>query len=1243
MLRAFLSAYNFLTFGHVGPLIQTGRKRTLEESDIPELPEEFVSKKFHVGFDSLPRTSPAAFCIGIAKLLRREVTIALGWNLLRLVLAICSPYFIHKLLSAFAAGSEFSLSHAILYALGLTFSAMASAVAVQHFFYHALKSELHIVSGVNALIYKHALKLSRNARVGSQTGDVVNHMSTDSDSVSEILFVSMDIVYSVVLAIVVMAMLWNFLGLAAVAGVVVLACMTPISRYVARSFLRYDEKIMAERDGRVSLMSQILSGIRIVKYFCWARLMEKEVLDVRTRELEARKKLINNEALAMLLYASTTTAVCVVAFGTFLALGQTLTAATVFASIALFKLLEEPFGNISHQVAVVVGARVAAARILAFLKKENCELNARQETPADLPVSVSLKGVSSGYGSSSSVLNKISLTVGAGESVAVVGPVGAGKSTLLLTLLGELQCEQGEVQWGCSSHFKARLAFVPQEAFVLNTTLENNILFGENCENIESLLRDCALERDVALLQYGLKTEIGEHGVNLSGGQKQRVGLARAAAKKPGVVLLDDPLSAVDFNTEDTLVEKLIFGRWKHITRVVVTHRLAHLVRFDKVVFVKDGQVVSQGSLSHLLATCVEFRRFFDETLREESREAAHSEVNTPATEKPKEESGNARLTVEEDRERGAVPLSTYKTYLSALCGGKVWTLVAMIAVTCTAAALPILQNGWLSVWTNAIENVSAQKQDLFQVAASPYLNVAVYGLLGAVVLAVLFVERRFWLGRALKAGRDMHDKALRGVLNAPVRFFDANPQGRILNRFSRDVDNVDRHLPWSFQGTVNAFVHFLAAVVLIVSLLPVVVVALVPVLALYYKVQLDYRASAREAKRFEALSRSPRYAHFKETLGGLTVIRAFGKQDFFIKQFFSTLELNQRMFHGQILLNRWFSIRVPMLSAGISLMTCVGVVFAVKFANLGAGTAGLLLSYALGVWGSLNWGVRAFSEAEAKMTAVERLLNFSKLEAEVNIVGEPLVMNDMTWPTCGTLVFEGVALRYAKHLPLTLRDVSFEIEGGTRVGIIGRTGAGKSTIFQALYRFVNLEKGRILLDGCDISRIPLDEVRRNIAIIPQDPTLFLGSLRSNLDRFVQYSDEQIWSALERSCLKEFVASLPQGLDAKVEENGHNFSQGQRQLFCLARALLCNAKVVVMDEATASVDIQTDRQIQATIRTACAGTTLLIIAHRYETIADCDKIIELSDGRVLSEKRNTPNVTYAGVTVDSVVNAPVAH
>jgi len=693
------------------------------------------------------------------------------------------------------------------------------------------------------------------------------------------------------------------------------------------------------------------------------------------------------------------------------------------------------------------------------------------------------------------------------------------------------------------------------------------------------------------------------------------VALGRAYLSRPQILFLDDPLSAVDADTEKLLCERLIFGAWKDRTRVVVTHRLEYLAQFDQVIYLEKGRIVGLGTFEEIQKTCPAFVEFYSEHGKSQGNEhvAVASSEAPSAQEHAVDDETETRVTEDEDREKGAVKGSIYKDYVMSLGGDGKYSrpLVLLLLFLAVAAAnfLPLAQKAWLSYY-------SGHENEWPALSA-----IGIYGLLAVAIMIASLVNQLFWLARGIRAGKNIHNKMLQSVLHSPVRFFDATPVGRILQRFSRDIESVDVYLQWMFMWATNCVMQVVASLVLILGLMPWMIVVVAPIMVLYYIVQKDYRRPAREAKRFDSVTRSPRYAHFKESLQGLVVIRGFNKQSWFLQNFYDKLAHNQRMYYSHFMLNRWFSSRIPLIGGVISMATTVGVALSACYGGMNAGTAGLVTLYSLSFWGFLNWGIRIFADIESRMTSIERLKFFANLPSEKSVVRESPEPLRPTWPEFGELQVENLRVRYADHLPLVLKGVSFKVPAGSRVGIIGRTGAGKSTFFQSLFRFIEADGGAIKIDNVDVASVPLERLRRSLAIIPQDPTLFMGTILNNLDRYNEYPDHDVIEALKHASMWSYVSSLPQGLNSAVTESGLNLSQGQRQLLCLARALLTKARVIVMDEATASVDVQTDALLQKVIRSAFSGVTMLIIAHRLGTIADCDQIVEISAGEVKSVRR----------------------
>lgn len=1206
--------FGSLFFQEAEPLIRRGCAKSLEVQDLPHLPTWLRPLSARQKFSTLNLGSPWRFLFDILKACGRRMLGVLALVSAMVAAGILVPVAMKHLINELQklVLGQGSVATGLWLTLAFSLILAGGAVLRQHYFDQILKLKQLIVSGLNDRIYSHALRLTRRARQNKPVGDLVNHIGTDTDSVAELPTVAAEIVYGLGVIIAVAIVSYHYIGVATFAALVTLAGLSPLCQRLAKRFIVHDDEIMKFRDLRVSLMSQVISGIRVVKFLAWEHRLSEQVEGLRSQEIAARKRLSFAMSKSVLLFLGAQSAAHVAALATYVALGHKLDAATVFAVVTLFDLWQHPFAHLTNYIADLAAAKVGAQRLSEFLRQETLPVDQRRVNGTQVP-GLCLANYSVFYDSEKpAALEQWQLSLAAGTATAIVGPVGAGKTTLLASILGELTATTGALQWvGLDADERPQIAWVPQSPYVINGTVQDNILLSGEPSLDESLeleiakaLATAGLSRDVALLPAGLKTELGEQGINLSGGQKQRLTLARAIMRRPTVALLDDPFSAVDRHTEKHLMDELILGEWQGVTRIVATHRLDSLGAFDRIVLVMEGKIKAVGSLSDLLSWSEDFKLFYAANQASHDLQLTGNIVAPQVKAQPSQEGG---FMVAEDRETGSVPAKVYSEYLQALGGStrrsSIWGMAVLLLATVVVGLMPLLQNWWLAKWTRD--------------AAGVWRGLRIYGSIAFASVICFYLRHLYWHYKAIQASRCFHDRALKSTLSAPVRFFDVNPVGRILNRFSFDVEAVERHMAMAFEQMAFALGSALLTTGFILVLSPWTVVVLIPALLLFYRLQDRYRKSARETKRLNAVTRSPRFAHFKETLEGLDTIRAHGKEAVFWQRFDQVLTTNQQSFRAMVLTNRWFSSRLPLNTTMISLASVAAILYAARLGMVDETTGALLLFYNFLLTDYLNWTVRAFSEAESRLTSVERLLCYGRIEPELDTVGEAVPLPN-TWPACGALEFEQVHASYAPGLPDVLRGVSFQIPGGAKVGVMGRTGAGKSSLIQVLYRFLELNSGKVKIDDVSIAQVSKERLRKALAIIPQNPTLFLGTLRENLDRFGQYHDEAIWSALSKVQLAEFIRTLPGGLAASVQENGANFSEGQKQLLCLARALLSDAKIIIMDEATANVDVVTDQMIQRAVKSAFADRTMLIIAHRLGTIQHCDLILELEQGRVHS-------------------------
>lgn len=1193
---------NFFFF-NVSPLVKKGQSKILTFDDLLSVPDEIKIDRLKI-HQALDLSSKKHFLKML--LLEQRDLIQRAWSfyILGIVASLTSPLlinqFITRLSNLSVTGDYWSIAP---FAVGLGLIGVFTGIGYQHNFYAILRVNFKMVARLNQAIFEHSLKISQRTRQNVNVGDVVNHMSTDTESIAEVPMMLGDLGWSILLLIGSIAMLFYYLGWTALIAVVILALLSPLTRKIAKNFMHLEEEMMKKRDQRVTLMGQVLQSMRLVKYFVWEEEISKQVSLVRSEEVKARKSLAKVEMLSGLSFAAISTIVLFVALWVHVLRGEVLTPALVLTCVSLFGILQEPISHIPGVLSRLINAWVSSERIITFLKTETVPEKINQNQSENKDSVIKFDHVS--FNHANFELKNLNFEIKKGSTVAIVGEVGSGKSTVLQMMLNEFKADHGNVFVATSE-----IGYVSQESYIMNETVLENLKMGRDIsdDEINRALYFTAMDRDILKLPGGLKTEIGEKGVNLSGGQKQRLALGRCFVQDPELILLDDPLSAVDVHTEKFLVNELLLKAWIDKTIVIATHRLEDLAQFDRILFLEKGSISGDGKLEELLASTPSFKYFYSHHLETRSMEKTAEFAEVHNQDKKQIES---RIISDEDREEGAVKGSLYWDYVKALGGvGKYqkWIIILLILGVLGISVFPLFNQWWLSWFTSHPKEIT------------PMEGVMIYGGIALCSFLVQISTQIFWLQRGIKAGIELHDKMLASVLKAPVRFFDTTPVGRLLQRFSRDLESVDIQLQWSFEAAVQSLFQIVVSLALIIFSVPFVLVVIIPLGFIYWKLQLAYRTSAREAKRMDSIARSPRYAHFKETLGGLPIIRAYKKEEWFKSQFFENLENSQKASANNILLNRWFSIRIPMIGGAISGMTAFCLIYSVYHQYLTAATAGLVVLYSLSFWGALNWGIRILSDLESRMTSIERIRFMTGIESEKFFTTAIKSEVPASWPSEGRIQFKNVYAKYDESLPDVVKGLSVDIPPMAQIGIVGRTGAGKTTLFQMLYRFINVHHGAIEIDGIDIASVDLETLRSRLAIIPQDPTLFMGTLRSNLDPYSRKSDVEVWRVLEAAGLEDLVRGLSLGLATPVNDGGTNFSQGQRQLFCLSRALLLNAKIIMLDEATASVDVVSDVKIQRVLRRELKNKTVLIIAHRLGTVADLDYLMVMNDGKLESFK-----------------------
>ncbi|XP_028809628.1 ATP-binding cassette sub-family C member 9 isoform X3 [Denticeps clupeoides] len=862
------------------------------------------------------------------------------------------------------------------------------------------------------------------------------------------------------------------------------------------------------------------------------------------------------------------------------------------------------------------------------------------------------------WGSNLSTLSDINIRIPTGQLTMIVGQVGCGKSSLLLAMLGEMQSISGKVYWsrlpecemfhdGNISKNRYSVAYAAQKSWLLNATVEENITFGSpfSKQRYKAVIDACSLQPDIDLLPFGDQTEIGERGINLSGGQRQRICVARALYQNTNIVFLDDPFSALDIHLSDHLMLEgiLKFLQDDKRTVVLVTHKLQYLIHADWIIAMKDGTVLREGTLKDIQNNDVELYEHWKTLMNRQDQELEKdTEVESQTTlerktlrrafysretknqiddedeEEEEEEDEDDNLSTTTSR-RSKIPWKVCWRYLSS---GGFFMVFLMVSSKLLKHSVMVAIDYWLAYWTSSsphnkagvgpsnatfVNNTTPRGDE-----ADRFYYVSVFSILCGAGIALCLITSLSVEFLGLHAATSLHHNLLNKIIHAPLRFFDVTPLGQILNRFSADTNIIDQHIPPTLESLTRSTLLCLSAIGVIAFVTPAFLIAMVPITIGFYFIQKYFRVASKDLQDLDDSTQLPLLCHFSETAEGLTTIRAFRHEARFKQRMLELTDTNNTAYLFLSAANRWLEVRTDYLGAWIVLAAAVASIFTIS--GLQSGLVGLGLTYALTVTNYLNWVVRNLADLEVQMAAVKKVNSFLSTESE-NYEGSMDVSQVAEdWPQQGEIKIQDLCVRYDPMLKPVLKHVNAYIQPGQKVGICGRTGSGKSSLSLAFFNMVDMFEGKIIIDGIDICKLPLQTLRSRLSIIMQDPVLFSGSIRFNLDPGCTCTDDRLWEALEIAQLKNMVKALPGGLDAVVTEGGENFSVGQRQLFCLARAFVRKSSILIMDEATASIDMATENILQKVVMTAFADRTVVTIAHLVSSILEAEQVLVFSSG-----------------------------
>ncbi|XP_078158698.1 ABC transporter C family member 3-like isoform X1 [Carex rostrata] len=1225
--------FSIFTFSWISPLLSVGHKKTLDLEDIPTVDESdsingvlpIFKTKLESQIGANGRVTPFKLAKALVFTCWGQVVLTAIYALVYNLSTYVGPYLIDYFVQ-YLNGTQRSPKKGYLLVLAFIVGKIFECLSMRHSSFRLQQAGVRVQAALVGTIYEKGLTLSSRSRQSRTSGEMINIMSVDANRVSCFSWYMHDLWLVPIQISLALIILYSCVGLASVsalaATIVIMLANLPLSRMLEK----FEEKMMEAKDVRMKAMSEVLRNMRILKLQGWEMKFLQKIINQRKNEASWIKKFMYVNAGITFLFSGTPTFVAVVTFGTCILLGIPLSSGKVLSALATFRVLQEPIYNLSDTVSMIIQTKVSLNRISSFLCLEDLPDNVVHRAPkgsTNVAVEVQSGTFSWDSGSEEPTLKDLNFRVMQGMRVAVCGTVGSGKSSLLSCILGEMPKLSGEVKL-CGS-----VAYVSQLTWIQSAKIQDNILFGTemDMDRYDKVLEACSLKKDLEILPHGDQTMIGERGINLSGGQKQRIQIARALYQDADIFLFDDPFSAVDAHTGSHLFKECLLRLLASKTVIYVTHQVEFLPAADLILVMKEGKIAQAGKYQEILESGKEFMELvsahkdalsaLDSFSRMEDSSSSNLEIENKKTQidtSSEEANPNipkGQLVTEEEREKGKVGFWVYWKYITLAYKGALVPLVLLAQIS--FQVLQIASNYWMAWAAPVSEDVTPPVSSLTLI----YVFVAL-----ALGSSLLILARALLLVTAgYKTATILFDKMHLSIFRAPMSFLDSTPSGRILNRASTDQIEVDIIIPWQIGSYAFALIQLFGIIAVMSQVVWQVFVVFIPMIALCLWYQRYYIETARELARLVGVCEAPIIQHFSESLTGSTTIRSFGKESGFKWRNGKLVDdYSQPKFYNEGAMG-WLCFRLDIIS---SLTFAFSLVFLVTIPAgvIDPGLAGLAVTYGLSLNMLQTLVVWNLCNLETEIISVERILQYTNIPSEPPLSTPKDLSLDNSWPAQGDIMLKNLQVRYGPQLPFVLRGLTCTFPGGKKTGIVGRTGSGKSTLIQALFRIVDPTVGRILIDNVDICTIGLHELRSRLSIIPQDPTMFEGTIRNNLDPLEEYTDAQIWEALDSCQLGDEIRKKELKLDSPVTESGENWSVGQRQLVCLGRVILKKSKILVLDEATASVDTATDSLIQKTLRQQFSDSTVITIAHRITSVLDSDMVLLLDNGVVV--EHNTP-------------------
>uniref|UniRef100_A0A8K9V8Y1 ATP-binding cassette, sub-family C (CFTR/MRP), member 9 n=1 Tax=Oncorhynchus mykiss TaxID=8022 RepID=A0A8K9V8Y1_ONCMY len=1255
-LQPFVNLLSKATYWWMNPLIIGAHKRPIELKKIGKLPIAMRALTNYLKLKDAyedQRKAPSIWR-SMYRAFGRPILLSSTFRYLADLLGFAGPLCIYGIVEhlnkkpvpyfeVYFMSSNELLQNTSVLAVLLFLALVLQRTFLQASYYVTIETGINLRGALLAMIYNKILRLSTsNMSMGEMTlGQINNLVAIETNQLMWFLFLCPNLWAMPVQIVMGVILLYYLLGTSALIGASVIVLLAPVQYLIATKLADTQKSTLDQSTERLKKTTEILKGIKLLKLYAWENIFCDSVEDTRGKELTSLRTFALYTSMSIFMNAAIPIAAVLVTFVSHALINKSKPSSSeAFAALALFHILVTPLFLLSTVVRFAVKAMVSVFLSLysvflslysvfiplysVFLSLYSVFLSLYSVFLSLYSVFLSLYSVFLSLYSVFLSLYSVFLSCvwSPGQLTMIVGQVGCGKSSLLLAMLGEMQTLSGKVYWSNKNRYS--VGYATQKSWLLNATVEDNITFGSpfNKQRYKTVIDACSLQPDVDLLPFGDQTEIGERGINLSGGQRQRICVARALYQNTNIVFLDDPFSALDIHLSDHLMQEgiLKFLQDDKRTVVLVTHKLQYLIHADWIIAMKDGSVLREGTLKDIQTHDVELYEHWKTLMNRQDQELekidncqtalerktlrrafysreAKNQVDDDEEEEEEEEEEDDNMSTTTSR-RSKIPWRVCWQYLSS--GGFLMV--------------------FLMVFSKLLKHSVMVAIDYWLVSLTPTMCLCgvlcVFIILCGAGIALCLITSLTVEFLGLSAATNLHHNLLNKIIHAPIRFFDVTPLGQILNRFSADTNIIDQHIPPTLESLTRSTLLCLSAIGVIAFVTPSFLIALIPLAVSFYFIQKYFRVASKDLQDLDDSTQLPLLCHFSETAEGLTTIRAFRHESRFKQKMLELTDTNNTAYLFLSAANRWLEVRTDYLGAVIVLTAAVASIWS-SGKNLPSSMVGLGLTYALTVTNYLNWVVRNLADLEVQMAAVKKVNSFLSTESENYEGSMDTTQVPEDWPQHGEIKIQDLCVRYDPLLKPVLKHVNAYINPGQKVGICGRTGSGKSSLSLAFFNMVDVFEGRIIIDGIDICKLPLQTLRSRLSIILQDPVLFSGSIRFNLDPERTCTDDRLWEALEIAQLKNMVKALSGGLDAVVTEGGENFSVGQRQLFCLARAFVRKSSILIMDEATASIDMATENVLQKVVMTAFADRTVVTIAHRVHTILEADLVIVMKRGNIL--------------------------